>query len=180
MKRSRIAAVALLAFAGTAAAAFSQTIPAARAKLSYPPAQRDATVDTYFGTKVPAPYQWMENLGSPALQQWVEAENALTSSYLAEVPVRSWIQQRLTQLWNYAKVTTPEQVAGRPDLLRQELGSPEPVGGLRRATRRRPRRASCSTPTRSRRTARSRCSATRPRRAARTSRTSCRRAARTG
>ncbi len=112
MRRARTAAVALLAFAGAAAAAYPQAAPTAKTKLSYPAAHRDATVDTYFGTKVAAPYQWMEDLGSPALKQWVEAENALTSSYLAGIPVRSWIQQRLTQLWNYAKETTPEQVAG--------------------------------------------------------------------
>src|SRR5215471_14555441 len=43
--------------------------------LKYPAARRDDTVDTYFDTKVPAPYQWMENLDSPALQPWIEAEN---------------------------------------------------------------------------------------------------------
>ncbi len=112
MRRTRTAVVASLAFAGAAAAAFSQAAPAVKTMPSYPPAHRDSMVNTYFGTKVAAPYQWMEDLGSPALKQWVEAENALTASYLEKVPVRSWIQQRLTQLWNYAKVSTPEQVAG--------------------------------------------------------------------
>ena len=36
-------------------------------KLSYPAAQRDTTVGTYFGTKIPAPYQWMEDLARPQL-----------------------------------------------------------------------------------------------------------------
>ncbi len=112
MRRARTAAVALLAFAGAAAAAYPQAAPTAKTRLSYPAAHRDATVDTYFGTKVAAAYQWMEDLGSPALKQWVAAENALTSSYLEKVPVRSWIQRRLGQLWDYAKVSTPEQVAG--------------------------------------------------------------------
>lgn len=113
MRKLRTVSIALLALAGVAAAARAQAAAAAaQPKLSYPAAHRDSTVDTYFGTKVPVPYQWMENLGSPALKQWVEAENTLTSSYLETVPVRSWIQQRLTQLWNYAKESTPEQVAG--------------------------------------------------------------------
>ena len=86
-EETRTAAVALLAFAGAAAAARRRPpTPPRRSKLSYPPARRDSTVDTYFGTKVPAPYQWMENLDSPAVQQWVEAENALTFSYLDEGP----------------------------------------------------------------------------------------------
>src|SRR5208282_1686772 len=82
------------------------------AQMKYPPARRDSTVDTYFGTQVSAPYQWMENLDSPAVQQWVKAENALTFSYLDEIPVRGWIKDRLTTLWNYARESTPELVAG--------------------------------------------------------------------
>ena len=86
--------------------------PQARPELKYPPARRDSTVDTYFGTRVPAPYQWMENFDSPAVQQWVEVENQLTFSYLDKIPVRHWIKERLTALWNYARESTPELVAG--------------------------------------------------------------------
>lgn len=79
-------------------------------KLSYPAAHRDTTVDTYFGTKVPAPYQWMDDLTSPQLHAWVDAENKVTDDYLAKIPVRSWINQRLTELWNYQKEGTPDQL----------------------------------------------------------------------
>ena len=48
--------------------------------LRYPHARRDKTVDVYFGTRVPAPYQWMENMKSPALHRWVQAENRLTNA----------------------------------------------------------------------------------------------------
>ncbi len=88
------------------------TVPNDPAKLVYPPAHRDATVDTYFGVNVPAPYQWMEDLDSPALEEWVEEENTLTSSYLSKIPIRDWIKDRLTSLWDYARESTPEQVAG--------------------------------------------------------------------
>ncbi|MGH8282790.1 MAG: S9 family peptidase, partial [Gammaproteobacteria bacterium] len=57
-------------------------------KLAYPPAARDKVMDSYFGTKVPAPYQWMENLDNPALHKWVAEENDLTDAYLAKIPVR--------------------------------------------------------------------------------------------
>jgi prolyl oligopeptidase len=102
-------------------AALAATTPSANApsaeisapsQLKYPPARRDSTVDTYFGTQVPAPYQWMDDLDSPAVQQWVEAENTLTFAYLDKIPVRGWIKERLTALWNYARESTPEQVAG--------------------------------------------------------------------
>lgn len=84
--------------------------PAPPQKLSYPAAHRDSTVDTYFGTKVPAPYQWMDDLTNPQLRQWVDAENKVTDDYLAKIPVRGWIDRRLTELWNYQKESTPDQL----------------------------------------------------------------------
>lgn len=86
------------------------TVPVmAASALKYPEARRDKTVDTYFGTRVPAPYQWMEKLNDPALKAWITQENMLTHNYLAKVPTRDWIEHRLTQLWNYAKEGVPEQ-----------------------------------------------------------------------
>ncbi|HKT32550.1 MAG TPA: prolyl oligopeptidase family serine peptidase [Gammaproteobacteria bacterium] len=91
-------------------------------KLAYPAAPRENTVDVYFGTKVPAPYQWMEDLESPALHKWVDAENALTDSYFAKIPVRGWIDQRLTQLWNYPKEGTPDQLRNGMLFFRRNSG----------------------------------------------------------
>lgn len=79
----------------------------------YPAVHRDKTVDTYFGTAVPAPYQWMENLKSPQLKQWVEKQNALTAGYLARIPYRAWMHKRLAGLWDYAKEGTPDQAGGK-------------------------------------------------------------------
>ena len=82
-------------------------------KLAYPAATRADTVDDYAGMKVPAPYQWMEDLNNPDVAKWVEAENKLTFSYLDKIPERAWMQQRLKQLWNYEKVGTPYRVGGK-------------------------------------------------------------------
>ncbi|MGH8414815.1 MAG: S9 family peptidase, partial [Gammaproteobacteria bacterium] len=91
-------------------------------KLAYPAAARDKVVDNYFGTKVPAPYQWMENLDNPALHKWVAEENDLTDAYLAKIPVRGWINQRLTQLWDYAKEGTPDQLRNGMLFFRRNSG----------------------------------------------------------
>ncbi len=80
--------------------------------LTYPVARRDTIVDNYFGTKVPAPYQWMENQNSPEVETWVEAENKVTFDYLGKIPVRKWINKRITKLWNYEKVGVPSRHAG--------------------------------------------------------------------
>ncbi len=75
--------------------------------LYYPAARTDTIVDNYFGTTVPAPYRWMDDLESPELKAWVEAENAVTFSYLASLPERETLRKRLTELWDYPKVSAP-------------------------------------------------------------------------
>ena len=82
-------------------------------KLDYPQARRDDTVTDYFGTKVPEPYRWMEDLNSSEVQQWVSAENTLTDDYLSKIPLNGWVRQRLTDLWNYPKSGVPDEEGGR-------------------------------------------------------------------
>jgi hypothetical protein len=53
-----------------------------------PSARRADVVDNYFGTKVADPYRWMEDLNSPELKQWIDAENALAFGYLNALPQR--------------------------------------------------------------------------------------------
>src|SRR5581483_11104551 len=106
MKRIALSLAVLLA---TALAALADP----PTKLTYPQPRRDNTVDNYFGTKVPAPYQWMENLNSPELAKWVAEENKVTFAYLDQIPERDRMKQRLTQLWNYEKVGVPAREGGK-------------------------------------------------------------------
>jgi prolyl oligopeptidase len=76
----------------------------------YPQPRKGDTSDTYFGTKVADPYRWMEDLNSPELKQWIDAENAITFKYLDSLPVRDALKARLTELYNYARVTPPRYV----------------------------------------------------------------------
>jgi prolyl oligopeptidase len=79
----------------------------------YPSAEKGAVVDDYFGTKVADPYRWMENLDSKKVADWVSAENKLTFDYLAKLPLREHFQKRITELWNYPKVSIPRLEGGR-------------------------------------------------------------------
>jgi len=81
--------------------------------IPYPVTREDNTVDTYFGTKVPDPYRWLENDTSAEVKAWVKAENKVTFDYLAKIPFRSGLQKRLTQIWNYERVTEPFKEGGR-------------------------------------------------------------------
>jgi prolyl oligopeptidase len=76
----------------------------------YPQPRKGDTVDNYFGTKIADPYRWMEDLNSPELKQWIDAENAITFKYLDSLPVRDALKTRITELYNYPRVTAPRFV----------------------------------------------------------------------
>jgi prolyl oligopeptidase len=103
--------VLLLALASVAA---NLRVSAAEAdRFVYPPATKGNQVDNYFGTKVADPYRDLENPDSPATKKWIEAENKLTFDYLAAIPERKAINDKLTALWNYEKYTVPFREGGR-------------------------------------------------------------------
>jgi prolyl oligopeptidase len=80
---------------------------AAAAGLEYPKARRDEALDDYHGQKVADPYRWLERLDSPETREWVRAEARLTDSYLATIPVRKSLEERLTELLNFEKFGMP-------------------------------------------------------------------------
>ncbi|SEM09348.1 prolyl oligopeptidase Serine peptidase. MEROPS family S09A [Chitinophaga rupis] len=75
--------------------------------LVYPVTQKTDTVDDYHGTKVPDPYRWLEDDHSEATKAWVQEQNKVTQAYLAKIPFREAIRQRLSTLWNYPKTGAP-------------------------------------------------------------------------
>ncbi len=84
-----------------------------RHPLSYPNSPRGNQVDAYHGVAVPDPYRWLEDPKSEASQQWIEAQNQVTFGYLEQLSGRDRIQQRLSQLWNYERYSTPFEWGGR-------------------------------------------------------------------
>ena len=80
-------------------------------KNQYPRPPRADVVDDYFGTKVADPYRPLEDHTLPATRQWMDEENALTQRTL-DRPERSVIKNRLTELFNFARDTTPFEKKG--------------------------------------------------------------------
>lgn len=78
-----------------------------QASLTYPETKQVDTVDSYFDTEVRDPYRWLENDRSDETEEWVKAQNALTFSYLEDIPYRDSLKERLTQVWNYEKIGAP-------------------------------------------------------------------------
>src|SRR5579862_6728896 len=104
MRKSMLSLVVLLA-----------ALPAlaASAPLTYPAAPRGNVVDTYFGTQVPDPYRWLEDIDSAPVRAWVKSEGALTRSYLDAIPQRAAIAARFRKLYNYPRQTAPFRIANR-------------------------------------------------------------------
>jgi prolyl oligopeptidase len=102
MKNYPILLAALLAAgqAGAQAVVTSKTLP-------YPKTRKVDTTTTYFGTKVPDPYRWLENDQATDTKAWVQEENKVTQDYLGKLPYREAIRTRLTKLWNYEKYSAP-------------------------------------------------------------------------
>ncbi len=75
--------------------------------VNYPLTKKADTVDNYFGTTVNDPYRWLEDDRSEETEAWVKEENATTFGYLDKIPFRKDLKNRLEQLWNYEKLSSP-------------------------------------------------------------------------
>jgi prolyl oligopeptidase len=100
MKLPRL--IALLVFCATACRQAPST-----PRLMYPTPRKGDVVDDYHGTKVADPYRWMEALDSKEVADWVAASNAVTEPYLKSLRLRENFNRRLTELWNYPRITLP-------------------------------------------------------------------------
>ncbi|MDH7511721.1 MAG: prolyl oligopeptidase family serine peptidase [Clostridiales bacterium] len=74
---------------------------------TYPVTEKVDVVDDYFGTKVADPYRWLEDDKAENVKQWVEVQNRVTFGYLAKIPFRENIRQRLTEIYNYPRYSAP-------------------------------------------------------------------------
>jgi prolyl oligopeptidase len=81
-------------------------------KIQYPHTRKVDHVDDYHGVQVPDPFRWLEDDHSPETLEWVQRQNQVTFEFLEGIPVREKIRQRLTKLWDYAKVSAPLKRGG--------------------------------------------------------------------
>ncbi|PZN92436.1 MAG: S9 family peptidase [Alphaproteobacteria bacterium] len=96
-------------------AALAIPVMTAAAPISYPPTATVPKADTVFGTAVKDPYRWLEGdvRTQKPVADWVAAQNKVTRAYLATLPGRDAIKARLTQLFDYERVTLPEARGNR-------------------------------------------------------------------
>jgi len=89
--------------------------------IHYPATRKGDTVDDYNGTKVADPYRWLENTDSAETAAWVAAENKVTQGYLAGIPRRAALRERLNTLYNYERYASVQK-AGPHYLVSRKAG----------------------------------------------------------
>jgi prolyl oligopeptidase len=83
--------------------------------LKYPDTKRGDQIDDYHGIKVADPYRWLEDdvRESKDVADWVAEQNKVTFAYLKDIPQREAIKKRITELWNYEKISSPYRIGPR-------------------------------------------------------------------
>jgi len=84
-----------------------------RAPLHYPPTRTVDTVADFYGTRIADPYRWLESIDSADVGAWVKTQNAVTMPYLAALPGRDALRQRITALFNFRRTGVPFWQGGR-------------------------------------------------------------------
>jgi len=76
-------------------------------QIKYPDTKKTEQQDDYFGTIVKDPYRWLEDDNSAETKAWVEAQNKITNDYLSKIPFHEKVTERLEEMWNYPKYSSP-------------------------------------------------------------------------
>ena len=75
-------------------------------RAQYPAARQADIEDLYHGVRVADPYRWLENADDPETIAWVDAQNALTSSFVSG-PVRAALVSELAALYDFPRSSVP-------------------------------------------------------------------------
>jgi prolyl oligopeptidase len=102
---------------------------------TYPPARRADVVDDYHGTPVADPYRWLEDPESEETKAFVQAQNEITLPYLAGLPERQTLRDRMEALWDVPRTGAPIVRNGIAVWAHNDGLQDQPVFYIRRAGR---------------------------------------------
>jgi prolyl oligopeptidase len=94
---------------------------------TYPETQSQDVIEVLHGEAIADPYRWLEDGEAPETRLWTQRQNELTEAYLAAVPAREQIRNRLGELLSIGVLGTPTPVRGRYFYLRREGRQNHPV-----------------------------------------------------
>lgn len=83
--------------------------------IAYPQTRRQDLVEEKFGEAIADPYRWLENdvRTDSRVEAWVEGENAATHRYLATLPGREILKERMRALYGYDRYSVPRKAGTR-------------------------------------------------------------------
>ena len=85
-------------------------------------------VENYHGRQVHDPYRWIEQAGAPAVEQWIDAQNAYTEAVMSGFQDHGAIIKRAGQLaLTSTQRSNPQIVANVLFYMRQTPPQPQPV-----------------------------------------------------
>lgn len=86
----------------------SRSVEEASLRIVYPEARKDGRFEEMIhGYKIKDVYRWLEDPDSVDTQQFVNAQNNISQSFLERSAERENINSKLTKLWNYPKYGCP-------------------------------------------------------------------------
>ena len=96
------------------AAVMTLSVPAQASGLTYPETRKVDVVEDQFGVKVADPYRWLEDdvRVNPDVAKWVEAQNAVSGTYLDKLPGREALKARMKALYDYERFSIPQKAGG--------------------------------------------------------------------
>lgn len=74
--------------------------------ITYPAANAGDLVESIHGVQVADPYRYLE-VNDEKTKAWVTAQQVFGQDYLATIPGKQVLVDRITKLWNYEKVSAP-------------------------------------------------------------------------
>lgn len=101
--------------AGVAMLCLCGSVSVAQDAIEYPGTTKGGVVDVLWGEEVPDPYRWLEVdvRESDEVRDWVTSQNDVTFGYLASLPGRERLRERITELWDYERFGAPFEQGGR-------------------------------------------------------------------
>ncbi|WP_029429473.1 prolyl oligopeptidase family protein [Blastococcus sp. URHD0036] len=95
--------------------------------MRYPEAPRLDLIEDLHGTAVADPYRWLEDVEDHRTRAWTDAQDALTATALAALPLRARFAERLEQLVHAGAVGVPAHRGGRAFSTRRDPGQEHAV-----------------------------------------------------
>ena len=128
----RIAAVVVIVLLGSKL--FAQSIHG-RDGITLPPPpviEANPVVDNYYGAKITDNYRWLEDAKSAETRNFIDQQNAYTTRYLKQNPIRNQAVDDLDPLEHTSRWTIPIQRAGNYYFMKRLAGEEQPSIYVRR------------------------------------------------